>query len=65
MKSRLIAVDVLRALERQVALSGPRQAGKTTLALDIAKRSDAVYLDLESSENRVRLERVDIVRQGW
>lgn len=57
MEPRLIAADVLRALERQaaVALIGPRQAGKTTLALDIAKQRDAVYLDLESSEHRARL----------
>ena len=57
MEPRLNAADMLRALERQaaVALIGPRQAGKTTLALDIAKRQDAVYLDLESREHRARL----------
>lgn len=31
-----------------VALLGPRQAGKTTLALEVAESRPAVYLDLES-----------------
>ena len=57
MKIRLIASEVSQALERQatVALIGPRQVGKTTLALEIAKQRDAVYLDLENSEHRARL----------
>ncbi len=45
------------ALGRQaaVALLGPRQAGKTTLAREIASRRDAVYLDLELAEDRRRV----------
>jgi hypothetical protein len=38
-----------------VALLGPRQVGKTTLAREIGKRHDAVYLDLESEPDRARL----------
>ena len=38
-----------------VALLGPRQAGKTTLALEVAKTADSVYLDLESHADRARL----------
>jgi hypothetical protein len=38
-----------------VALLGPRQVGKTTLALEIAEMTDAVYLDLESVADRARL----------
>ncbi len=38
-----------------VALLGPRQVGKTTLALNITEKSKAVYLDLE---NRLDLEKV-------
>ncbi|MEO1494898.1 MAG: ATP-binding protein, partial [Pseudomonadota bacterium] len=43
-----------------VALLGPRQAGKTTLALDIADDrqgpfADAHYLDLESEQGRARM----------
>ena len=38
-----------------VALLGPRQVGKTTLALETADAEDAVYLDLESPTDRARL----------
>jgi predicted AAA+ superfamily ATPase len=38
-----------------VALLGPRQAGKTTLALEVAKGRPAVYLDLESEADRAKL----------
>jgi uncharacterized protein len=45
------------ALNRQaaVALLGPRQVGKTTLAHAIARERDALYLDLESREDRSKL----------
>ena len=41
--------SVRQGLQRQtaVALKGPRQVGKTTLAFEIAKEFDAIYLDLE------------------
>ncbi|MCC6209474.1 MAG: AAA family ATPase, partial [Burkholderiales bacterium] len=38
-----------------VALLGPRQAGKTTLALEVARVSRAVYLDLEAEADRAKL----------
>ena len=38
-----------------VALVGPRQVGKTTLALEIGKKRRALYLDLESEEDRAKL----------
>ena len=38
-----------------VALLGPRQAGKTTLALEVAGTRLAVYLDLESEADRAKL----------
>ena len=38
-----------------VCLVGPRQVGKTTLALDIAEQRPSVYLDLESASDRARL----------
>ena len=38
-----------------VVLSGPRQVGKTTLALEIAEQRPATYLDLESETDRARL----------
>ena len=33
--------------EASVALMGPRQVGKTTIALNIAESTPAIYLDLE------------------
>jgi predicted AAA+ superfamily ATPase len=38
-----------------VVLIGPRQVGKTTVALALAEGRDAVYLDLESEGDRARL----------
>ena len=48
---------VKEALGRQaaVALIGPRQVGKTALALKIAEKTDALYLDLETREDRIKL----------
>ena len=54
---RLKTSDVESALNRQaaVALIGPRQVGKTTLALEIGRPRDALYLDLEDRDDRNRL----------
>lgn len=38
-----------------VALLGPRQVGKTTLALQIVKKQPSIYLDLENPEHLHRL----------
>lgn len=38
-----------------VALLGPRQVGKTTLALEIAEHRPSVYLDLEKPSDRQKL----------
>jgi uncharacterized protein len=38
-----------------VALLGPRQVGKTTLALEIGEARNALYLDLEAESDRARL----------
>jgi uncharacterized protein len=38
-----------------VALLGPRQVGKTTLALEIAESIESVYLDLETVTDRAKL----------
>ncbi len=58
MIQRSARVRVEAALHRQaaVAVIGPRQAGKTTLALAIAERRPSVYLDLETSADRQKLE---------
>ena len=57
MIERRVAQDVRLGLGRQaaVALIGPRQVGKTTLARQIAEAGDNVYLDLETSTDRIRL----------
>lgn len=39
-----------------VALLGPRQAGKTTLAFSIAERRKSIYLDLESIADQAKLQ---------
>jgi len=48
---------VRQALNRQAAvvLLGPRQAGKTTLALAVAAETASVYLDLEAPGDRAKL----------
>jgi predicted AAA+ superfamily ATPase len=54
---RRIESVVIERLENlpAVALLGPRQVGKTTLARSIADRRDSVYLDLESPDDREKL----------
>lgn len=43
-----------------VVLLGPRQAGKTTLALEIGQSRNALYLDLESEQDRAKLEQAEL-----
>lgn len=48
---------VKKALSRQAAvvLIGPRQVGKTTLALEVCQDLGAIYLDLEANADRSKL----------
>ena len=57
MIERRIKQQVKDALNRQaaIALIGPRQVGKTTLAQEISEERGALYLDLEDSEDRGKL----------
>lgn len=57
MLNRLLYTKLLDALAQSpaVALLGPRQVGKTTLALEVGKNRDALYLDLESEQDRAKL----------
>lgn len=57
MIKRTVYQNVIKALDRQaaVALIGPRQIGKTTLALEIANTRNSIYLDLEAYEDREKL----------
>lgn len=54
---RTLRDAILQALQAQsaVALLGPRQSGKTTLALDVGDELGATYLDLEDRDDRNRL----------
>ncbi|NML19476.1 ATP-binding protein [Pseudoflavitalea sp. G-6-1-2] len=54
---RRLEARILSVLRRSpaMALTGPRQVGKTTLALDIGEKIPAIYLDLE---NRLDLQKV-------
>ena len=57
MIARRIVPEVATLLDQSpaVVLTGPRQVGKTTLALKIAANRQATYLDLESESDRARL----------
>lgn len=57
MLKRRLEAQIRSDLKSQaaVALLGPRQVGKTTLALAIAERGRSVYLDLENSADRDKL----------
>src|ERR1039457_323877 len=43
-----------------VVLLGPRQVGKTTLALEVGKTFDALYLDLESEQDLAKLDQPEL-----
>ena len=57
MIARRVESEVASLLEHfpAVALVGPRQSGKTALALAIAESRLSVYLDLEAESDRARL----------
>jgi uncharacterized protein len=62
---RRLQNTIEQALARSpaVALLGPRQVGKTTLALDVAKSRAAVYLDLESETDLAKLTNAELYLQ--
>ncbi len=57
MLARRLSPTIVRRLAQMpaVALLGPRQSGKTTLAREIARQRPATYLDLESPRQRRRI----------
>ena len=57
MIDRHLSSEIQAALTEQaaVALLGPRQVGKTTLALTLGETHNALYLDLESVVDRAKL----------
>ena len=48
-------IDAALARQAAVALIGPRQVGKTTLAMDVAAERPSLYLDLEARAHREKL----------
>ena len=54
---RRIRAELLEAIDENpaVGLLGPRQTGKTTLALEVAATRPSIYLDLETPSDRAKL----------
>ena len=61
MIARHLIEKVMTDLDRMpaVALMGPRQVGKTTLAMEVAGTRASVYLDLE---DRIDLKKVENIK---
>lgn len=57
MKTRRLLSSLVQRLSEMpgVVLLGPRQVGKTTLALELAAGREVLYLDLESEQDRARI----------
>ena len=58
---RRLESQIIEALERSpsVALLGPRQVGKTTIALNISETTPSVYLDLENRRDLQKVQDID------
>jgi len=59
-RNHLAWLEKALGFQAGAVLLGPRQVGKTTLALDIAEARDAVYLDMERTADRRILEEPDL-----
>jgi hypothetical protein len=62
MITRALTPRILDAIDHSpaVALLGPRQSGKTTMALEVGKDRGALYLDLESEQDRTKLVQAEL-----
>ena len=54
-RRKLAVLREIVARQAAVALLGPRQVGKTTLALKLAEEVPSLYLDLEATDDRRKL----------
>ena len=63
---RRLETKIKEALQRSpsVALMGPRQVGKTTIALNISETTPAVYLDLESTLDLLKIRDITAFHAG-
>ena len=61
MIKRRLETQIIEALERSpsVALLGPRQVGKTTIALNISETTPSVYLDLENRRDLQKVQDIE------
>ena len=61
MIKRRVESQIIEALERSpsVALLGPRQVGKTTIALNISETTPSVYLDLENRRDLQKVQDIE------
>ncbi len=66
MINRILQTTLAEAILRSpaVALLGPRQVGKTTLALEAGNIHNALYLDLESEQDRAKLAQPELYLAG-
>ena len=62
MIDRQLTHELTRAIEESpaVVLLGPRQVGKTTLAMQVGEKWNALYLDLESQRDLAKLKEPEI-----
>jgi len=67
MISRRLQTHLLNLLQNNaaVALMGPRQIGKTTLALEVSKTLDAVYRDLENPREQDQVKDIELFQQQY
>lgn len=66
MIERHLATTLVQRLHESpaVVLLGPRQVGKTTLALEVAEQFPSIYVDLESMADRARLSEPELYLRG-
>jgi uncharacterized protein len=64
---RAISAELEQALSRQsaVALIGPRQSGKTTLAHEVASQRESIYIDLELKSSRDKLSDAELYLRAF
>ena len=62
MISRILLSEIEHSLKSipSVAIIGPRQVGKTTLAIEATKNIASIYLDLENNQDRLKVEDITI-----
>ena len=61
MIARRLEAQIIEALKRSpsVALLGPRQVGKTTIALNISETTPSIYLDLETRRDLQKVQDIE------